>query len=396
LSTLEQINTWNRQNLNYVTKKQIIKSLEAQRDKEACYSLIEFLYDEHKPIQELAMDTLIRIGTKEVMEGLLPLLQQNDARLRSMAMEVLREIAYDHITLLIPFLDDSHESMRTAIADLLGLVENPGAVEPLIASLKDSSPQVRSSALASLGRLADERAVLAIEKLLQTEKESWVVFSCVKSLERIGGKSTIRILLELLNKDDEFILAAAIESLGEIGSIEIIPSILDTICRLCGSHPSGSHLSDSNLSGSNLSSSYLAGSNLAGSNLAGSIIERMNRALISILHRDGAGNLSKLTAQLSKRSRDNLVSFFNLCTASNIDIRARVHAIELLGELKAQESLDALTSVVQDAPPMLQSAAARTLGNIGGDTARRLLLQLAASPDSTTRTAAQESRRKLA
>ena len=243
MRTLEQISTWNLQNLNYATKKQIIKGLEEQRDEDACYSLIEFLRDDHKPIQELAMDTLTRIGTAEVMGGLLPLLHENDARVKNMAMEVIREIAYDRISLLIPFLDDPRESMRTAIADLLGLIENPGAVEPLIASLKDTSPHVRSSALAGLGRLADERAIEAIEELLQTEHESWVVFSCIKSLERIGGKRAVRILLELLKKDNEFILAAAIESLGEIGNMQIIPSILDTISHLCDSHLSGSYLS---------------------------------------------------------------------------------------------------------------------------------------------------------
>lgn len=371
MSMLEQINTWDLQNLNYATKKQIIKGLEEQRDEDACYSLIEFLYDDHKPIQELAMNTLTRIGTTEVMEGLLPLLHENDASVRNMAMEVIREIAYDRISLLIPFLEDSHESTRTAIADLLGLIGNPDAVEPLIASLKDTPPHVRSSALASLGKLADERAVGAIEKLLQTENEAWVVFSCVKSLEKIGGKSATRILLELLTKDDEFILAAAIESLGEIGNAEIIPLILNAI-----SHFSGSHLSDSHLSGS--------------------IIERMNRAFISILQRNGTANFSKQTAQLSKQSRNDLVSFFSSCVGSNIDIWDRAQAIEFLGELKAEESLDDLAGIVSNGPPMLQSAAARTLGNIGGDTARRLLLQLSASPDSTTRTAAQESLRKLA
>ena len=364
MSMLEQMNTWNFQNLNhlnYATKKQIIKGLEEQRDEDACYSLIEFLYDDHKPIQELAMDSLTRIGTTEVMGGLLPLLHENDTRVRNMAMEVIREIAYDRISLLIPLIEDSHESTRTAIADLLGLIGNPDAVEPLIASLKDTSPHVRSSALASLGKLADERAVGAIEKLLQTESESWVIFSCIKSLERIGGKSATLILLELVKKDDEFILAAAIESLGEIGNTEIIPPILNAI-----------------------------------SHLSGSIIERMNRAFISILQRNGTANFSNQTAQLSKQSRNDLVSFFSSCAGSNIDIWDRIRAIEILGELKEKESLDALARVVQNGPPMLQSAAARTVGNIGGDAARRLLLQLSASPDSNTRTTAQEFLRKLA
>ena len=366
MSMLEQINTWNLQNLNYAAKKQIIKGLEEQRDEDACYSLIEFLYDDHKPIQELAMDTLANIGTTEVMGGLLPLLHENDARVKNMAMEVIREIAYDRISLLVTFLEYPYEPTRVAIADLLGLIGNPDAVEPLIASLKDTSPHVRSSALASLGKLADDRAVFAIENLLATESESWVIFSCIKSLERIGGKRAIRILLELLKKDDEFILAAAIESLGEIGNAEIIPIILNAI----------SHFSDSHLSGS--------------------ITGRVNRALISILQRNVSANLLKQPTQLSKKSRNDLVSFFSSCAGSNLDIRTRAQAIEFLGELKAEESLDDLTRIVPNGPPMLQSAAAKALGNIGGDPARSLLLQLSLSPDSNTRTAAQESLRKLA
>jgi len=311
LSMLEQFNERGFQDLNYATKKQIIQGLEEHGGEDACYSLIEFLYEDQKPVRELAMNSLTRIGTTEVIGGLLPLLHENDAEVRSMAMEVIREIAYDRISLLVPFLEYPYEPTRIAIADLLGLIGNPDAVKPLISSLEDMSPHVRSSALASLGKLADERAVGAIEKLLETEHESWVIFSCIKSLEKIGGKRAIQILLELLGKDDEFILAAAIESLGEIGNIRTIPLILNAV-----SSPSGS------------------------------IRERMSRAFISILQRDGEGTLSRQIGQLSKQCRNDLVSFFSSCAMDDTDTWTRVRAVEILGELKAEESLHGLARIL--------------------------------------------------
>ncbi|MEW5800872.1 MAG: HEAT repeat domain-containing protein [bacterium] len=358
---LEQTNIWDLQNLNYATKKQIIKSLGEQKDKDACYSLIEFLYDDHKPIQELAMSTLTSIDTKEVVECTLLLLHENDARVRTMAMEIIKEVAYDRISSLVPFLADPDEPMRVAIADLLGLLGNPCAVESLIESLKDTSPHVRSSALASLGRLADERAVGAIENLLKSEEESWVIFSCIKSLEKISGRESIRILLDLLKEKDEFILAATIESLGEIGTTETISHMLDAI-----SHPT-----------------------------EGIIDERMNAAFLSILQREKATNPSRLAARMEGKIRSDLISFFKARIRSNASIWTRSRAIELLGELRAHESLDALASIIQDGHPMLQVAVAHALGTIGGDEAKKLLLQLSISLNTAIQTAAQESLGKL-
>ncbi|MEW6381149.1 MAG: HEAT repeat domain-containing protein [bacterium] len=337
----KQIDLCSTRNLSFAAKKQIIQSLGKQGNGDACRLLVEFLSDSDTTIQELAASTLIRINTSEVTVSLLPLLHKSDAQIQNMVMEIIAEIAYDHISLLIPLLQDSHEPIRARIADLLGLIGNPEAGEALIASLRDPSPRVRSGALASLGKLKSEDGIGAIERLLQTEEESWVIFSGIKSLEQIGGKKAIQILLELLKQDDEFILAACVESLGEIGSTQIISSMLRNIA-----HPSDS------------------------------IIERMSTAFISILHRHGFFSPSKPAAHLSKQARADLISFFSLCVRIAINQGTRLRAIELLGKLKARESLDILSRIAQNGPSIFQAAAIQSLQHIGGNTARVLLLQL--------------------
>jgi HEAT repeat protein len=281
------------QNLNYAAKRHIIKSLKEQRDTYyACYSIAEFLHDDDGFIRELARDSLVQIGNQEVIKNVLPLLQGDEAATRSLAMEVLREIAYDNISVLVPLLHDPSESLRMYIADLLGLIGNHKAVDPLLLSLQDSSARVRSSAAASLGKLADGKAIQAIEKLLQTEKDLCVIFSSIKALESIGGPRAIQLLVDLLSRKDEFIQAAALDSLGEIGKVDTINLILHNL-----SSPSER------------------------------VLERASTALIAILEREGE-------ATLSEEGRNRFISLLTSCVQSDINLWTRLRATEALGKLR--------------------------------------------------------------
>jgi|GEM_PF-3817375 len=309
-----QLETRDSEKINFTVKNQLIQTLVKKASVETGRALREFLSKSDQPIQDLATSDLIKNNAAWVIECLLPLLykhkndlHETDAHVGTMALEIIEGLAYDHIYLLIPLLHDQDELIRAQAADLLGLVGNPKAAEALIATLQDPSPRVRSSALASLGRLADEQAIPAIERLLQTEDDSWVIFSCIKSLERIGGRRATKILLDLLKQDDEFILAAAIESLGEIGSRGIIRYMLKTLA-----YPSAR------------------------------ILERMSTALISILQRDGLvlDSSRSAAARLSKQTRADLISFFTMCASSlTINYVTRLRAIDILGKLKAEEML---------------------------------------------------------
>ncbi len=349
---LDQMNEIDSKNLNFAAKKQVIKSFRAQEDKVACKSIIEFLYDENKSIQEFAMDALIQIGNKEVIESLLPLLQNNDVKFRNTAMEIIREIAFDKIFLLTPLLHDSSEPIRIYVADLLGLVGNIEAINPLISCLQDPSANVRSSAVAGLGKISNEKAIEAIEKLMEKEEELWVIFSAIKSLEHIGGKKSIQILIKFLEQENEFILSAAIESLGEIGDMETIHSILKKM-------PSPSE----------------------------NIIERINAAFMSIVQRQNCS--------IPEEYWTDLISFFILCAKSQVNIWTRFRAIEFLGKLQTKESLPTLAEIAQNAPPMLKIAAARAMGNIGGQESKKILTLFTKSDDPNIKEVAEESLKRL-
>lgn len=341
--------------LDYEAKKKLIEDFGTQTDTLACASLVNFLLDENKSIQELAMNALIRIGNQGVIHHLLPLLDNKEARIRNMAMEIIREIAYDHIALLTPLLKDDREPIRIYLADLLGLIGNPTAIPPLIQCLEDPSTNVRSSAMASLGRLAGEKDTIvteSIEKLLKTEQELWVVFSSIKTLESIGGIRAITPLLNILSSEDEFILSAAIDSLGEIGNLGTISPLLSHFI-----HPSEA------------------------------IIERLNASLMSILKRETVCGKA-----INEKIQADLISFFSLCAGNRkVNTWTRFRAIELLGKLKAGGCLKTLAEIVSDAPPMLQIASAKAMGDIGGVEAEKLLSWLVKSEDPNIKNVAQES-----
>jgi len=57
--------------------------------------------------------------------------------------------------------------MRQAIAEALGKIGDPRAVEPLIAQLKDREPGPRLAAVRALGQIGDDRAVDALKNVLE-------------------------------------------------------------------------------------------------------------------------------------------------------------------------------------------------------------------------------------
>ena len=127
---------------------------------EAVPQLCELIKSPSVGVQEAAEYALRKIRGPQVVGALLPLLRSDEAPVRNVAMDILREIGVDSIESMQPYLMDEDPDLRIFITDILGYCRTHQASLLLgRALLKDPEVNVRYQAAVSLGNLAFPEAV---------------------------------------------------------------------------------------------------------------------------------------------------------------------------------------------------------------------------------------------
>lgn len=184
-------------------------------------------------VQEAADRALRKIGGANVVSGVIPLLRSEDAPVRNIAMDLLREVGAENIDPLFQLLHDSDPDMRIFASDILGSSNSVLAVPPLCgALLRDPEVNVRYQAAVSLGSLGFQEAAPSLNKGL--EDEEWVQFSVVEALIKLRAESSISALIKALDSSSELVASIIIDALGEMGNIKAVPLLLRRIDATSG------------------------------------------------------------------------------------------------------------------------------------------------------------------
>ena len=179
-------------------------------------------------VQEAAEYALRKIRGPRTIQAMLPLLRSDDAPIRNIAMDVLREVGSDDIPSIQPLLRDPDPDMRIFMSDILGCTGSRQAV-PLLceAMLKDPEVNVRYQAAVSLGTLAYPEAVDALRQAMHDEE--WVQFSVVEALTKIRADSTISALVQSLSSCSDLVASIIIDALGEMANIKAVPLLFKSL-----------------------------------------------------------------------------------------------------------------------------------------------------------------------
>ncbi|MDC0335620.1 HEAT repeat domain-containing protein [Pseudodesulfovibrio sp.] len=192
---------------------------------EAVGVLAELLQTNHLGIQEAADSSLRKIGGKETVQAVLPLLRSDDAPVRNLSMDILREVGSQDLTSLITLIHDEDVDIRIFVSDILGSTDNLLAVEPLCdALLKDPEVNVRYQAAVSLGELGMEEAASCLNKAI--EDEEWVQYSVIEALTKIGHSSSVDAMVKALDKASDLVASMIIDSLGEMGNVKAVTMLI--------------------------------------------------------------------------------------------------------------------------------------------------------------------------
>jgi HEAT repeat protein len=129
---------------------------------------------------------------------------------------------------LLLALKDESSCVRIKSALSLGKIGNIDTAPELIQALVDEEVHVRRVVADSLGKIGDEASVPGLLKLF--EEDETVRTSAADALEKIRGEKTIQGLLRALGKNKNWdIRRGAINVLGKIGCKTIIPRLLNIL-----------------------------------------------------------------------------------------------------------------------------------------------------------------------
>lgn len=192
---------------------------------EAVPHLTALIESRNLGIQEAAEFALRKIRGPQAVAALCPLLRSDEAPVRNMAMDILREIGVDDLSALKTLLRDEDPDLRIFIADILGSTGTVLAVAPLCeALLHDPEENVRHQAAMSLGNLGFPAAVDSLNIALHDEE--WVQFAAVEALTKIHAESSMHALVKGLSNASELVAFMIVEALGELGNIKAVPLLL--------------------------------------------------------------------------------------------------------------------------------------------------------------------------
>ncbi|HJA79183.1 HEAT repeat domain-containing protein [uncultured Desulfovibrio sp.] len=292
---------------------------------EAIPFLCKHLTSENLGIQEAAEYALRKIRGPRTVDAVLPLLCTDDAPIRNVAMDILREIGVDNMRTLRDWLHNEDPDVRIFVSDILGYTKDHLSV-PLLGEvlLHDPEVNVRYQAAISLGNLGYPEAVDYLAKAM--EDEEWVQFAVVEALSRINDESTIRALVQVLPQVSPLVCSAIIDAIGSVGDIKTIPLLFKSL-----------------------------------ENVSVALRHKTVKAIVQIL---GGQSLSLLTPKLQERLR---IYLLDALTDNDEDIlMAALQGLSFMGDVEASRAVfDLACRIDPDQSPELYEYAIRAIASIG-------------------------------
>ncbi len=195
--------------------------------------LAQHLKSHNLGVQEAADMALRKIGGPETVQTVIPLLRSDEAPVRNLSMDILRDVGGTDFDSLATLLQDEDADIRIFVADIMGSTKNARAVELLCkALLRDPEVNVRYQAAVSLGELANKEASNCLGQAMNDEE--WVQFAVVEALTKIRDESSINALLRALDSSTELVCSMIIDALSEMGNVKVVSVLLKRLANSPG------------------------------------------------------------------------------------------------------------------------------------------------------------------
>ncbi|MFK4763228.1 HEAT repeat domain-containing protein [Desulfobaculum sp. SPO524] len=193
--------------------------------REAIPDLAQLLLSDNLGLQEAADMALRKLGGVETAEAVIPLLRSDDAPVRNLSMDILREIAGEAMSSLTKLVHDEDPDIRIFVSDILGSSGSSQAVSPLgDMLLKDPEVNVRYQAAVSLGELQLKHGAKYLNQALKDEE--WIQFAVIEALAKVREDSSIGALAKAMGRSSDLVASMIVEALGEMANVKAVPMLL--------------------------------------------------------------------------------------------------------------------------------------------------------------------------
>lgn len=175
--------------------------------------------------KEKAIDALIASPGREVIEKILPLLQESNTPVRMAVLDVLKKVGSVYIEGVIGMLDDANEDIRVYACEVLAFLSDPRSIPFIVNKARDADDNVRNAACMALGDFDDDEAVNALLDALNDEE--WIAFSAIISLGRTKSPKAIPRILKFFQESSDELSSAACEVLLDYGDDAVLDKVLE-------------------------------------------------------------------------------------------------------------------------------------------------------------------------
>lgn len=195
--------------------------------------LFEFLDHEWDDVKEVALESLIQIGTEEVLERFAMFYADGNPVHRLMAVYgfgQLKAEAYQH--LVKEALEDEVVDIRkAALESLVNMCSSHKESLALVASkLKDEAKEVRLTLIELMGKCEHDEVIPYLLQALK-DPEDWVKIRAIDALinKNKATLDVVRKISELIEQPNKIVALKAIEALGKLKHEEAFHRLLEVL-----------------------------------------------------------------------------------------------------------------------------------------------------------------------
>lgn len=201
-------------------------------DAEVIKEIVALILVEDKSIKNAASNFLIQNNNQLIPELVINHISSEDIAIRNLAGEILLKKGTDSVSAIKSFLADlKNDDDIKFLVDILGLIGEKNTEELIISTLKSNQNEnVIVACIEALGNIGSEKAVVHIIPFY--EKLEVLKPVVIEAVGKIDTEESLKFIIEKFDCDDDLLKFTMIESLGEIGNEDTFYFLLSQIDKL--------------------------------------------------------------------------------------------------------------------------------------------------------------------